>query len=214
MCEPDMLETTPRMKITTIVFDFGNVLGFFSHRRATEALARHTHLRPDEIAAAYVGTDLEDEYEAGRLTTAEFRRRVCELCHLRCADDLFDRAVQDIFWENEAVCALIPRLKPRYRLLLLSNTNELHANYFRKLFAPTLAHFDALVLSHEVGIRKPDERVYRHVEKLAGAAPHECLFIDDLVPNIAAARQCGWSGIVYRHEDDLVASLAEHGVTL
>src|SRR5262245_5797107 len=112
------------MKITTIVFDFGNVLGHFSHAKATERLAKHTHLTPAQIKAAYVGTELEDEYEAGRLTTEQFRQRVRELCHLCCDDMEFDDAVADIFTANESVCSLIPFLKRNHRLLLLSNTND------------------------------------------------------------------------------------------
>src|SRR5262245_31789370 len=132
------------MNITTVVFDFGNVLGFFSHQKAAEALARYTHLSPDEIRASYVATELEDEYEAGRISTEEFRRQVTAACALRCTPEQFDRAVADMFTPNADVCRLVPRLKPAQRLVLLSNTNELHAAWFRRQFAGTLAHFDAL----------------------------------------------------------------------
>jgi len=110
-------------------------------------------------------------------------------------------------------CALpISLLRPKYRLLLLSNTNDLHARQFVPQFQETLAHFDHLVLSHEVGIRKPDPRVYAHCQRLANSGSEECLFIDDLPTNVAAARECGWRGIVYQRGMDLRRALAEHGV--
>jgi putative hydrolase of the HAD superfamily len=202
------------MKITTVVFDFGNVLGFFSHQKAAEALARYTHLSPAQIKASYVATKLEDEYEAGRISTEDFRQQVTAACALRCTADEFDRAVGDMFTSNEEVCRLVPRLKPAYRLVLLSNTNELHAAWFRRQFADTLAHFDALVLSHEVGCRKPDAAIYRRCETAVASTPAECLFIDDLPANIEGARACGWQGLVYRPGDDIRARLAEVGVVI
>src|SRR5262245_62190179 len=131
--------------IETIVFDFGNVVGFFDHRRALDRMARHTDFTADEIWAAAYTRELEDALESGRIRGADFLRRLRELCRLRCDDDVLAAAFADIFWPNENVCALIPGLKPRYRLLLGSNTNELHARQFRRQFADVLRHFDALV---------------------------------------------------------------------
>jgi putative hydrolase of the HAD superfamily len=186
------------MSITTIVFDFGNVVGFFSRRRAAEQLAAYTHLPAADIEAYVFGGPLEDDYEAGRISSADHRRRLCERFHLSCTEDQFAVALADMFTPNPEVCDLIPALKPRYRLLLLSNTNELHARQFRSQFADTLAWFDALVLSYEVGVRKPSPEVYTHCQRLAGCPAKQCLFIDDIAANVEGARACGWQGLVYR----------------
>jgi epoxide hydrolase-like predicted phosphatase len=55
--------------------------------------------------------------------------------------------------------------------------------------------FDAVVISHEVGMRKPEPRIFRHAAELIGLAPDECVFIDDIEANVAAARACGMTGI-------------------
>jgi putative hydrolase of the HAD superfamily len=189
--------------IHTIVFDFGNVIGHFSHRLASERLAAHAALPADELHRRLFGGPLEDDYESGRLTTEAFLRQVRRTCGLRCPDEVVRTAYADIFWPNPEVCALVPRLRPRYRLFLLSNTNDLHAQHFRRQFADIFQHFDALVLSHEVGHRKPKPEVFEHCRQLAGCEPAECLFIDDLPANVAAARASGWHGIVYRDPADL-----------
>ena len=88
-------------------------------------------------------------------------------------------------------------------------TNELHSRHFRRQFAEALRWFDHLVLSHEIGARKPDAAFFRHCEGLAGCRPEECLFIDDLSANVAGARACGWHGIVYTTAADLRRRLAE-----
>ncbi len=196
----------------TLVFDFGNVLGFFSHRKAAEQLAAHSPLSADEILALYLDSDLEVEIESGRMSLPDFRREVRQRCRITCGDDQLDLAIADMFSPNEAVCTLIPILKRRYRLVLLSNTNELHARHFRRQFADTLEHFDALVLSHEVGIRKPSAGIYHHCQTVAQADPRECVFVDDLPQNIEAARACGWRGVVYRPELDLRRELNQLGI--
>src|SRR5436190_9741705 len=141
--------------IQTIVFDFGKVIGYFDHRRATDYLARHSDLTSEAILASVLATSLEDDYESGRITSQEFLQHVRKVCGIRCADEEMARAYADIFWPNDDVCALIPRLRPHYRLLLGSNTTELHALQFKRQFAELFQYFDHLVLSFEIGVRKP-----------------------------------------------------------
>jgi putative hydrolase of the HAD superfamily len=158
------------------------------------------------------GGTLEDDYESGRISTREFLQHVRQACRLTCPDEIIATAWADIFWPNQEICALLPRLKPRYRLLLGSNTNELHARQFCGQFADSLRHFDALVLSHEIGVRKPKAGFFEHCTRLAGCAPAECLFIDDLESNVAGARACGLQGIVYSDFDDLCKQFTDLGI--
>jgi HAD superfamily hydrolase (TIGR01509 family) len=197
--------------IKTITFDFGNVIGFFDHHRASKRLAAYTDLPPADVHACLFGNALEDDYESGWISTAEFVHRVRDHCRLRCSDEQFQADYADIFWPNPDVCDLIPRLAARYRLLVLSNTNELHTRRFRGQFADTLRHFAGLVLSHEVGTRKPRAEIFQHAQRLAGCAPEECVFIDDLPANVAGARAVGWHGIVYTTSTDLLEQLAVRG---
>jgi len=200
--------------IKTIVFDFGNVLAFFDYRITLDRLASHSPLSAEALHRFLYGGELEDIFESGRITSTEFLRRVRDGCRLSCPDEALALAYADMFRPNDAVCALVPRLKPHYRLLLGSNTNDLHSRYFLQQFARTMRHFDALVLSHEVGARKPRPEFFRHAQRLAGCAAEECLFIDDLPANVGGARALGWQGIVYTRETDLPAELEKLGVRL
>jgi len=201
------------MKITTLVFDFGNVLGYYSHRRSAEQLAAYSDLRPEAIQAFLFAFDLEAAYESGRLSTAAMMDAIRTHCRVRCTDEQLRLAYADMFDPVHDNCRLLPGLKKRYRLLLLSNTNEMHCDHFSVQFAEALRHFDGLVFSHKVGVRKPDRRIYDHCRELARCPAEECLFIDDLPANIAAARAAGWQGLVYRKGDDLRTLLAAFGVS-
>jgi putative hydrolase of the HAD superfamily len=133
---------------------------------------------------------------------------------LRCPSEFTAEAWGDIFTPNESACALIPRFKPKYRLLLGSNTNALHARKFLKQFESVLSHFDALVLSYEIGVRKPKRGFFEACQRLAGCAPQECVFIDDLPANVAGARELGWHGIVFTGVEELQRELAKLGVSV
>jgi len=58
--------------------------------------------------------------------------------------------------------------------------------------------FDVVVISGEVGMRKPEARIYRHTADLLAVAPSACVFVDDLAPNVAAAAAVGMVGVHHR----------------
>jgi glucose-1-phosphatase len=195
-----------------IIFDFGNVVGFFDHRVALEKLRPFSPLTPEEMYVGLYDGPLEDQIERGQLTPHVFMRKVHELWRLNCDIEFLTRAVADIFTPNPEVCELIPKLRGRYRILLGSNTNAIHAAQFRAQFAEVLSHFDALVLSYEIGTRKPDADFFQHCVRLAAAQPSECVFVDDLAGNIDAARAVGLHGLHYRPGENLAAKLQAVGV--
>jgi putative hydrolase of the HAD superfamily len=204
------------MSISTVVFDFGNVLGFFSYQRAAEQVARHAPagVTLDQILTFLDDSDLEAAFESGLISSNEVLSRLRRRFNLQGSDEELTLAIGDMFTPNHEVCALIPHLHGRYRLMLLSNTNDIHFRHYCRQFAEVLDRFDSLVASHLVGVRKPDPRIYHHAREQAGCPASECLFIDDLPANIEAARACGWQGILYRRGDDLRRLLLQAGVAL
>ncbi len=196
----------------TVIFDFGNVVGFFDHQRTLQKLRPFTSLTPEEMyASVYVGP-LEEQVERGVLTPAVFLRQVKHLWQLRCDVEFLAHAIADIFWPNPEVCELIPKLQGRYRLVLGSNTNAIHARRYLSQFAPVLRHFDELVLSHDIGLRKPDAEFFHHCQRAARVKASECVFVDDIPANIEGARAIGFQGIVYRPNEGLAEQLRALGV--
>ena len=91
------------------------------------------------------------------------------------------------------------------RTALLSNSWGL-GDYPRHLF-PEL--FDAVVISAEVGMRKPEERIFRHAASLLGLTPQECVFIDDIEANVLAAEALGMTGVWHAEPARTAARLSE-----
>jgi putative hydrolase of the HAD superfamily len=91
------------------------------------------------------------------------------------------------------------------RTALLSNSWGA-GGYPRHLF-PGL--FDVVVISSEVGMRKPEERIFRHTAALLGLEPRECMFIDDVRANIAAAEAVGLTCLHHREPGPTLARLSD-----
>lgn len=195
-----------------IVFDFGNVLAYFDHRIAARRLEPHAQRTGDEVLRFLFGSRVEDDYEAGRITSTEFLRIVRDYCAPSCDDAMLARIFCEIFTPNLEIAPFLRALSPRYKLLLGSNTPELHAQWFRSQFASVLEHFDHLVLSYRIGARKPTPRFFAHCVAVARCEPPQCVFIDDLPANVAGARAFGMHGIVYHGITDLRRRLANLGI--
>jgi epoxide hydrolase-like predicted phosphatase len=69
--------------------------------------------------------------------------------------------------------------------------------------------FDAVVISGEVGMRKPEEGIFRHAADALGLAPGSCVFIDDMEANVAAAVDCGMTGVLHTEAALTVATLQD-----
>ena len=175
------------MPVRTVIFDFGNVIAFFDHGRAIARLADFTDVHAAELTLALYGSAIEDAYERGAIDTAEYIREARLNGRLTCTDAQFVAAFADIFWPNFELCELVPLLKPKYRVVLASNTTPAHFDAYAKQFADVLRHFDHLGTSFAAGARKPEAAFFTHIQRHAHAEPGECVFVDDLPTNVEAA---------------------------
>ncbi len=106
------------------------------------------------------------------------------------------------FTQAPAMTALVWRARSSgLAKALLSNSwgNSYPAEVFEGMF-------DVIVISGEVGMRKPEARIYRHTCAELGLAPQECVFVDDLAHNVAAAVDVGMVGV---HHTSYAATEAE-----
>lgn len=200
--------------IKAILLDFGNVIAFFDHMRAIRRVADRCTMKPEMVLPTVYDAPLEHDFESGRIGSNEFLRRMKETVGFSGSIQELHAAFIDIFTPNPPVQSLIPRLAQNHRLVLASNTNELHAAHFRDQFADTLRHFHALGMSFEAGQRKPAAEFYQHCLRLADCSADEAIFVDDIAKNIAGAAAVGLRAIRYEQQADLAAALRTMGVVV
>ncbi len=123
------------------------------------------------------------------------------------------------FWSGDfvdgEVVGLIDRLRPRYKLGLLSNAwSSLRALLAQPEFGGLLGRFDVVLISAEEGLMKPDARIYRRAVERLGVAPGEAVFVDDIRANVEGARAAGLEGIHFKSAAETEAALRALGVTI
>ena len=204
------------MQVPVLMFDFGNVVGFFDYSEMFRRFGLRLGMPAAELESTMYergAADLGREFERGKLTAQEFARQVMSLAGLEMSYEDFEAEWQDIFTLNVPVARLVAALKRQgYTLLLGSNTNVLHARFYRRRFRETLDHFDHMVFSYEVGELKPDLAFFKACLDAVGAPAGSCVFIDDAETNVEGARAAGLQAVLYRDTPGLIAELRRLGV--
>lgn len=205
--------TSHQPQIQVILFDLGNVLLPFDHMRAARALAPHARLSPESLYQSFFDSPVQHLHDEGKISGREFYEQVRTAYGLAIEFEAFARLWNDIFWENAEMAALVARLKSRYRLVGISNTNQLHFDYARERYS-VVRDVETWVLSHEVGARKPDPAIYRRAIAAAGVAPDAIFYVDDRLDLIEAGRALGLRGEPFINAQRLKTDLARLGVQL
>lgn len=148
--------------------------------------------------------------ERGECTVGEFEhalaaRLVCRDGRQVLAEGLLARMFEATTPCDPMYAAVHAVRAAGLRTGLLSNSWGA-GDYPRHLFP---GMFNAVVISAEVGMRKPEEQIFRHAVGLLGLAPHECVFIDDLKVNVEAAEAIGMTGVLHADPAATVTRLTE-----
>ena len=200
--------------IRTAIFDLGGVIIPLDFPRIYAALECVSPFRADEMPERIYASGVVGPFERGEIPPEEFHRRITDTLGLNVDYARFRDLWCTVFPPYTLIPeSLIESLRGRVRLLVLSNTNCLHFAYIREHY-PLLRHFDDYVLSHEVGLLKPDPAIYRVVLARAGCPPQHCFFTDDREDNVAAARALGIDAVLFESADGLAGELRRRGLAV
>ena len=197
-----------------LIFDFGGVLWDVSWKSALE-IAREHGLRERAVIETLYASEHWRQVEVGAGDRDLWRRDAHEQLEAlagRALPPLHDhwRGRQRLIQPN---IDLIRALRPPYRTAVLSNADRTLTQRLADIGIHGL--FDAVVCSADVGIAKPEPRIYALAAEAIGLPPAECVFIDDLEANVEAARAAGMLGVhfVIDRGDRLEDQLGELGIS-
>jgi FMN phosphatase YigB (HAD superfamily) len=205
------------MRFRTILLDIGMVLVGFDYEPALQEIAQLSGLSRDEVIRRLEANTDITAYEAGRLSTQEFFTRFSSLLELQISLSHFKQIWRGVFYfdgeasRNLFSAQLFRQLKQTYRLVAVSNTNEMQFSHLSQSY-PLLNEFDDYVLSYQVNSLKPQRRIYDVALQKARCAAAEALLVDDVVENIEAAEKLGIRGILFVGEEELRRQLERLGV--
>jgi len=200
-------------KISTVIFDVGNVILHYDYLRAAKKLERRTGLPIETVERNFFFSDWETLFCLGRIGAEEFFGKLAKDLGLSMTFADFAEIWTDVFWVNPSTEELLKKLRGKVRLASISNTNELFVRTWRKDF-PVLGRIETFFFSNEVGLRKPDPAIYLHALEKLGVDPEETVFIDDIEENVQAAESVGMHGIRFQSGEEAGKELKALGVEL
>ena len=206
--------TSDTQKRPFLYFDMGNVLLNFSHERMATQMAAVVGIEPQRAWDILFEGDLGIRHETGKITNREFYDELCRAAGKAGVDrDALDRAACDIFWLNVPLVAITGRLHAAgYRLGILSNTNDAHWRYVTGRFEFLTGLFDVFAMSFEIGVMKPEPRIYVEAARLAGVEPAKVFYTDDRAENVEGARAAGFDAELFTTPADLSRQLWQRGI--
>ncbi len=140
-------------------------------------------------------SDLNHAFDRGMLTNDDFFEQVQELTGR--SPKLIEQARNGGSSKNTTLLEYIAELKQNYKIGLISNvatswiTDEL-------LTSGEQALFDDMVFSYQVGVTKPDPRIFEIARERLDVEPNEVIFVDDIETYVSAAKELGMQGVVYQ----------------
>ena len=191
--------------IKAIIFDFGGVILNIDFGKSNKAFADLGVKDFNEMFSQQNADHLFRHLEEGKLNELEFYEAFRRSSQINLPDDQIKKAWNALLisYRREALLTL-KRIRPNYKLYLLSNTNSIHLEAFNKMYEEQVGegsledYFDKIYYSHEIGARKPDKEPYEYVLKENNLSPAETLFIDDSVQNIKPAEDLGLQTILLK----------------
>ncbi len=187
------------MDFKTIIFDFGGVVIDIDPQLTIDEFKKlgmsdsDTFLKPGFI------NNVIRKFERGILTPEVFRDKVRAEAGINFTDQQIDDAWNALLFDIPAErIEVIEEVKENHKILLLSNSNEIHYDLYVRDLQLRFGYrefdelFDKAYFSFDLHLSKPDVEIYEFVMYQHKLNPDETLFIDDNIDNINTAKSLGW----------------------
>lgn len=199
-------------KITTLFWDVGGVLLTNGWPGASRRLAaQRFDLDWEEFEGRH--EPIMSAFETGRVGLEEYLDQAVFFRTRPFSREDFRNFMLDQSKPYPETLALLARLAESKKYLLCALNNEsVELNLYRIERFHLRRYFTAFFSSCFLGVRKPDEAIYRVALHISQKVPEECLFIDDRAPNIEAAARLGIGTIHYQNPARLQEELCRYGV--
>jgi glucose-1-phosphatase len=184
--------------IKNIIFDLGGVVINLDMHLTINAFRTLGFSNIEDFFSFSRQNEFFDQFETGKITAAVFREQIRKAAPKPIIDADIDYAWNAMILDLPAErIALIKKMKPKFRTFILSNTNEIHVDYFSAILRRNYGMdnfseiFEKVYYSNEIGAKKPNAESFEFVLKENNLLPEETFFIDDTQINIEAASKLG-----------------------
>jgi putative hydrolase of the HAD superfamily len=193
--------------IENIIFDLGGVLLDIDYNLTREAFEKLGVSHFDEMYSQANADKLFQKLETGDINDVEFYKELNRSTALQLSPQEIREAWNAMLLSfREESLNFLDEVRERYKIFLLSNTNNIHLVSFYEIYHQRERkksfeqYFNKAFYSFEIGLRKPDLHCYEWVLNDLKIEPQKTLFIDDSIKNIEGAEKAGLQTILLTPE--------------
>lgn len=197
--------------IKSIFIDVGQILVRVNFKKFVSKISRKSEKNAEEIMRYLESAKLIKLFALGKVGAKEFLYRLK-------SDLKYEGSISEVryLWNGmlspiKNNIKLIKKLRYKYKLIAISNTNILHSRVIYEFGLYNI--FYRTILSYKVKKRKPDPVIFKLALKIARSSPKECIYIDDDEKSIRMAKRIGIKSVKINNSSELRKKLIELGIS-
>lgn len=190
-----------------IVFDNNGVLTTSDAERTHEIVANFLGISKKEVSELFAPFVID--LDTGKITQDEFYRRVLAKANFSCPVEKFKEIHLSGYIPKEEVQEFAKELSKKFDIFILTNFGDVFWNRYPEWKLDRIFKRQNVFVSSDIGLAKPDPRVYEYVLNKIQCTAENVIFIDDNKDNIAAAQAVGIQTILFSTFEDLKNKLLQ-----
>ena len=187
------------------IFDLGNVIVDIDFNRVLGTWSDLARVPLARLKQSFTMGAVFHQHERGEISDEEFAKAMCHDMELPLSYEQFAHGWQAVFvaLRPEVIDIMKTLREQGHRVVVLSNTNALHTTFWPGEYPEIYAAADHVYLSQEMGMRKPEARIYQRVLESEGFSAADAVFFDDNADNIEGANQLGITSVLVTGRETL-----------
>ncbi len=201
--------------VRALLFDLGGVVIAFDFKGAFRQWASRANCDPNLIAERFSLDASYEQHERGEIPSSSYFASLRESLGVELSDEEFIQGWNDVYRGLvPGISDLLSVAERQFPLFAFTNSNPTHKAVWEHLYADELLRFQAIFVSSDLGVRKPEPEAFHLVSERMGFEPAEVLFFDDGPENVDGARAAGMQAVLVRSVEDVRLALSRIGLTL
>lgn len=203
-------------EIKNIILDLGGVIINLDIPKTISEFNKLSNTNFEAIYTQIQQSQLFDLFDKGQITEQEFINDIKAKLNQNLSNSQILNAWNAMLLDfPKHRLDFLQTLKNKYRIFLLSNTNETHITAFEKILYNQHGYknldpfFEKTYYSCRIGMRKPDKEIFEYVLEQNNLLPKECIFVDDSPQHIIGAKNAGITSFLLPKEKDIVDMFKE-----
>lgn len=200
-------------EVNWFLFDLGNTVIKLGYERVMASICRDSNVDRDQLLEIFEAAGGYRDMERGATTFWDFYEFLSSRAGYRGDIHRFREVWSDFFDGTiPGIEEVLQRIRARYRVAFLSNSNEVHAEVIPRKFAGLFQKDDRFIFSYRFRVAKPDPEMFHRALEVIGAPAAQTVLIDDLIENVLGARAIGMKAYQFRDSATLVRDLTADGL--